>query len=133
MIGCDINNMNDETKKILMNKEVIAINQDKDCNAPFTIKSMDTGDSANPDYEVIAKLLSNGDIAIGVFNFSDQKPTAWDLHFTLDSLGLPESTGKTLLMKELWTGEETKVENGFFSHDIEPHGCLLYRAKVVDK
>ena len=28
MIGCDIRNMNEETKKILENKELIAINQD---------------------------------------------------------------------------------------------------------
>lgn len=133
MIGCDIQNMNDATKNILMNKEVIAINQDKDCNAPFRIKSADNWDVDNPEYDIIAKFLSNGDIAIGVFNFSDQKPTAWDLNFTTEKLGLPESTGKTLLMKELWTGEEIKVENGCFLTDVEPHDCRLYRAKVVDK
>lgn len=28
LIGCDLNNMTDDTKKILMNREIIAVNQD---------------------------------------------------------------------------------------------------------
>ena len=89
--------------------------------------------SVDNNYDVIAKLLSNGDYAIGFFNFSDEKSNAWNMNFTLEKLGIPESTGKTFLMTEVWTGEETKVQNGFFSVDVEAHACKLYRAKVVDK
>ena len=132
MIGCDIRNMNDSTKKILMNKEAIAINQDEDCCTPFSIKS--NADWAHSsEYDIIAKQLKNGDYAIGMFNFSEEKSSVWNMYFTLEKLGIPESTGKTLIMKEVWTGEEIKVENGFFYADIEAHDCKLYRARVVDK
>ena len=132
MIGCDIRDMNDKTKEILMNKDVIAINQDEDCNTPFSIKTA-AGPRVDNNYDVIAKLLSNGDYAIGFFNFSDEKSNVWNMNFTLEKLGIPESTGKTFLMTEVWTGEETKVQNGFFSVNVEAHACKLYRAKVVDK
>ena len=132
MIGCDIRNMNEDTKKILMNKEVIAINQDEESNTPFDAKFIGTPHE-NDDVMIYAKLLANGDYAIGVFNFTDEKTNMWQSHFTLEKLGLDEATGKTLLMKELWTGETEKAENGIVRFSLEPHTCKLYRAKVVDK
>ena len=48
-------------------------------------------------------------------------------------MGLPESTGKTLHLRELWTGEEKTVTNGILTEQIPPHGCKLYRARVVDR
>ncbi|MBQ5590309.1 MAG: glycoside hydrolase family 27 protein [Clostridia bacterium] len=130
MIGCDIRDMNEATKNILMNKEVIAINQDPDCNVPFSIRR---DEDQYCDVSVIAKMLSNGDYAIGIFNFTDENANKWNTHFTLEKLGLPESTGKTLEMKNLWTGETTVIKNGVFFADVEPHDCLLFRAKVIDK
>jgi len=38
MIGCDIRNMDEETLKILSNKDVIAINQDSELNRPYLIR-----------------------------------------------------------------------------------------------
>lgn len=40
MIGCDIRNMNDETLKILTNKELIKINQDEDCRQIFKLSNL---------------------------------------------------------------------------------------------
>ena len=65
--------------------------------------------------------------------FTDENANKWNTHFTLEKLGLPESTGKTLEMKNLWTGETTVIKNGVFFKEIEPHDCLLFRAKVIDK
>ena len=112
-----------------MNKDVIAINQDPDCNVPFSIKRAEDVS----DLYVIAKMLENGDYAIGIFNFTDENANKWNTHFTLEKLGLPESTGKTLEMKNLWTGETTVIKNGVFFKEVEPHDCLLFRAKVIDK
>ena len=64
--------------------------------------------------------------------FTDEKANQWNTHFTLEKLGLPESTGKTLEMKNLWTGETTVIKNGVFFAEIEPHDCLLFRARVID-
>ena len=50
-----------------------------------------------------------------------------------DKLGIPEASGKTLLMKELYTGEEVLVKNGIYMDKIPGHTCKIFRAKVVDK
>ena len=133
MIGCDIRNMSDETKQILMNKEVIAINQDEESNVPFNIKFTKVAAHKNDDIMLYAKMLSNGDYAIGAFNFSDDETNFWQTNFTTEKLGLDEATGKTLLMKDVWTNETETVKNGIIRLSLKPHTFKLFRAKVVDK
>ena len=50
----------------------------------------------------------------------------------LDEVGLPFSTGKTLEVKELWTGEVSKVKNSTLTWGLKPYDCAVLRAKVVD-
>lgn len=136
MIGCDIRNMNDATKRILMNKDVIAINQDLAYNMPYNINinpNSDANSDAHVRFPIYVKQLANGDFAIGIFNFSEEKTNNWSCSVRLDTLGVSETTGKTLQMKELWTGEEVTVKNSVFLTEIEPHDCRLYRARVIDK
>lgn len=129
IIGCDIRNMDDMTKSILKNKDIIAINQDADQNVPYKINSVRSN-----DVDIYAKLLSNGDFAIGVFNFSDDTSDHWwNSNFMTDKLGIPEASGKTLLMKELYTGDEILVKNGIYMDRIPGHTCKIFRAKAVDK
>ena len=123
MIGCDVRNMTDETKEILMNKEVLEINQDTSCRQPYS-------DNRSVELPVYIKHLENGDLAIGMFNLSDNKA---GLDIGLDLLGLPESCGKTLKLKNLWTKEEKNVQNCVIREDIDAHSCVLFRAKVVDR
>lgn len=145
MIGCDICNMSDETKSILMNKGVIAINQDELGAQPFfannfTYEVNQSRKSDEPFYKsypidtpIIAKNLNGGDIAIGFFNFTDDAINSFYTTLTLDNLGLPLSSGKTLILEDLWTGETFKTFNGTVRVDGLPaHACRLLRAKVVD-
>ncbi len=126
MIGCDIRQMNRETLEILTNREMLAINQDEDARQVMKLTALWGGDSM----KCYARLLSNGDLAIGCFNFAAERGSA---RLNLDELGLPESTGKTLEMHEVWTGENVRVKNGTFIHDVEPYGCLVYRCRIVDR
>ena len=126
MIGCDIRQMNRETLEILTNREMLAINQDEDARQVMKLTALWGGDSM----KCYARLLSNGDLAIGCFNFAAERGSA---RLNLDELGLPESTGKTLEMHEVWTGENVRVKNGAFIHDVEPYGCLVYRCRLVDR
>ena len=64
-----------------------------------------------------------------MFNFSDVKGGNY---IDTDILGLPITSGKTLELTELWTGEKVKVKDGIFMTSIDAHGCKVYRAKVVD-
>lgn len=126
MIGCDVRNINDATLKILTNKKLIEINQDPACRQVFKIGAINQA----PDVRCYARLLDNGDICIGCFNLGEENVIT---KFTTDELGLPESTGKTLLMKNLWDDETIRITNGTFVNSLSPHGTLIYRCMVVDK
>ncbi len=143
MIGCDIRNMSDETKAILMNKEVLSLNQDDGFRQPFFLDPMrfEPREDRGPDdpyykqypqdVATMARYLDNGDIALGFFNFRDEKSHTW---FTMDNVGLPVTTGKTIVATDLWTGEVIKPRNGVFDFGyLDPHACKLMRCKIVDE
>ncbi len=123
MIGCDVRNMSEETKRILGNEELILINQDKACRQPIKLN----GFWQEEDCMIYARQLEHGEIAIGLFNLGQEATYA---RFNLDELGLPLSTGRTLKMKELWTGEELTVKNASVIWKLAPYDCAVFRAKV---
>lgn len=125
MIGCDIRDMTPETKKILTNKELIAINQDPAYRQPYRLN----GIWQNDNMLTYAKNLANGDIAIGLFNLNEEKAMA---RFNLDEVSLPVSTGKTLSMTDIWTGKSANTANANVMWELEPYDCAVFRAKVVD-
>ena len=124
MIGCDIRSMNQAAFDILTNEEMIRINQDPACRQPVKLVGIWNGD----DILVYAKHLAGGDIALGLFNLREEKACA---KVNLDELGLPFSTGRTLELTEVWTGEKSTVKNATVMKELEPFDCAVYRAKVV--
>ncbi len=145
MIGCDIRKMTEETYKILSNKELIRINQDKKYRQAFFLnqKLEKNGQLSldNPyyysnypiDMPVLARFLDDGTIAIGMFNFTDGATTYFHSQFSTESVGLPESTGKTLLLKNVLDGEEFVVKNGNFNTSVPAHSAKVYIARIIDK
>lgn len=146
MIGCDIRSIDSEALEILTNKEAIAINQDSAACQPFFINNsfpMQPADcrSENTPYfkkypleqPMIVKYLDNGDIAIGIFNLMDDSMPQWNAILP-DLLGLPITTGKTLELKDCWTGDKYNLNDlmsdGFKS--LAPHSCKLFRARIID-
>lgn len=125
MIGCDIRDMNKETVDILTNEELIRINQDRTCRQPVKLTATWCGENL----VMYSRQLENGELAIGFFNLGDDKAVA---RLNLDELGLPHSTGMTLEVKEVWTGEQYKVKNSSMSKELEPYSCAVYRARVVE-
>lgn len=145
MVGCDIRSMTAETKEILLNTDVIAINQDPRGCEPFFVNfwkpeangCRKLGEPCFSNYPVdtpiIAKYLDNGDIAIGVFNFTDAAMNRWNATILPDNLGLPITSGKTLSLTDLWTGEKLRTFNGTIEIDnIAAHACRMFRAKIID-
>lgn len=125
MIGCDIRDMNQATKDILFNEELIRINQDRACRQPVKL----VGTWSREDVLLYSRQLENGDLAIGLFNLSDQKTS---VRLNLDELGLPFSTGKTLETKEVWTSETSRVKNSTLIRELEAFDCAVLRAKIVN-
>ena len=146
MIGCDVRNMSDETKAILMNKEIIKIKQDIGCRQPFFVnneklvknENRKTDEPFYKEYQlerpIIAKYLDNGDIAIGMFNFTDDEVGVFYCAVNFDLLGLSVESGKTLEVTDLWSGKTETVKNDTFIIDgCKAHSCRMFRAKMVDK
>lgn len=125
MIGCDIRNMGDVTRQTLTNRELIRINQDGWYSQPFALTPM----MIQSGVKIYAKLLENGDVAVGCFNMEDTKTTA---RFNIDEIGLPVSTGKTLKMREVWSGQETAPREGTVFWDLDPYGCAVFRCRLTD-
>ena len=124
MIGCDVRNMNDITKSILTNKEIIAINQDVEGRQAYTVK-----DWIYNDLLYYVKPLSNGDYAIALVNYGDRRLRA---HIQFWDMGLPAAAGYGLQMRDVWTGRDLGVETEFHRTVLEPHCCQVLRAKVVN-
>ncbi len=125
IIGCDIRDMTDATREILLNKDLIAINQDPACRQVIHLTR-----EFRLECDVFARQLANGEFAIGMFNLTDGDNYAV---LNLDQLGFGPSSGKTLRMRELWTGEELTVENSILRRPIPLHGCEVWRCQIVDQ
>ena len=114
--GNDLRSMSDETKSILMNTDVIAIDQDSAAK-PVQILSLD-GKS-----EVLVRPLAGGAVAVGLFNRGDQPA---DISFRWDALHLGANLGgKTLSARDLWKHADVPVTGDSFAATVPKHGVVL--------
>jgi alpha-galactosidase len=115
MIGCDPRNMNDVTREILKNEELIAVNQDPLGNQGFRV-------ARDGKLEVWKKPLEGNSLAVGLFNLGDEtaKVTA-----TWEKLGLGEACPCTV--RDLWTHEDLGDFKGSFEAEVESHGSAIVR------
>ncbi len=122
MIGCDVRNMSEETKKILTNERLIALNQDPAYRQPFRVDFW--------IHPIWVRFLANGDIAIAFFNLGDG-PAYVDL--ALADIGLAGRSGKALETMDLLTGETVGTFKDHLPFGaVQPHMCRVFRGKVVD-
>lgn len=128
MIGCDVRNLSSETKSILTNREVLAISQDEAVNQ-VVLRQHDGFEQF-----LAYRLLTNGDIAIGIFNMGDEPSNKWAGWILPEEMGWTRESGTKLHLRDLWDGTETDLENDVFIEDgLEPHSCKLYRMSLVKK
>lgn len=131
MIGCDIRHMSEETRSILLNKEVIALNQDPAYCQPFPIGGFcNFKPGGSDECFILGKLLASGDIAIGIFNLSE---SAQSFYFSMSEIGLNRTCGKKMVMTDLWSGECYETIDSRYMVTLVPHDCQLLIAKVADE
>jgi alpha-galactosidase len=120
MIGCDVRDMNQVTREILLNCEVIMVNQDPLGRQGYQVGTVFHGREAA---DVWAKPLGDGSIAVGLFNLGEREQrrvtVAWE------SIGLHDR--RPCRVRDLWAGEDLGVFRGDFSTLIGSHDVALVR------
>ncbi|MCC8250809.1 ricin-type beta-trefoil lectin domain protein, partial [Saccharothrix luteola] len=111
--GNDLRNMDAATQTILKNANLIAINQD-----PLGLQGVQV--SFDGTRRVLAKRLSNGDVAVSLFN---QGNTTTTISTTASTIG---KTGSSFTLRDLWTGA-TSTTTGPISASVPGHGTAVFR------
>ncbi|WP_245671029.1 glycoside hydrolase family 27 protein [Nocardia amamiensis] len=111
--GNDVRTMSAETRDILTNREVIAIDQDP-TRAP--------GAALPDDHRIIVKPLADGSVAVALYNDSGRPAT---IKTTTAATGL--ATSEQYRVRDLWAHTTTTTTGPITAHDIPPHGVALVR------
>ncbi|MET8140483.1 ricin-type beta-trefoil lectin domain protein [Sphaerisporangium sp. NPDC005288] len=113
IMGNDVRNMDSATQTILKNANLIAINQD-------TLGLQATQISNDGTRRVLAKKLSNGDVAVALFNQSGSTTT---ISTTASAIG---KSGSSFTLTDAWTNATTS-STGSISAGVPAHGTVVYR------
>jgi alpha-galactosidase len=111
--GNDLSQMTDETKSILMNRGVIAIDQDK-------IGKQGDRLFADGPHEVWTKPLADGGMAVAMFNRGEITESS---SVTLKQLGVKKPKSIT----DVWTNQPVEAKDGVITAMIPRRGVLLMR------
>jgi alpha-galactosidase len=110
--GNDVRTMSDQTRAILTNRDVIAVDQD-----PLTAQA-----TALPrDNRVLVKPLSDDAVAVTLFNAADQPA---DIATSASIAGLRDSPCYTV--RDLWTHTDTTTA-GAIARTVAPHDVAMLR------
>ncbi len=114
LAGNDVRSMSASTKSILLNKDVIAIDQD-------ALGKQATRISKEGDVETWVKPLADGGVAIGLFNHGSA-PAQGKIVLSALHLG-----GGNPRARDLWAHKDIAFSNGAYSATVPTHGVLMVR------
>ena len=123
MIGADIRGIDEKYKKMLQNKDLIALNQDAECRPPYHFFTRE-------GVEYFVKIVDDHKFVIGLFNLSERTCGSCDIIFS--EMGVPVSSGKKLKLTDLITKEDMGVRTDDIFFTLEGHRCKLIEAEFVD-
>ena len=114
LAGNDLRSMTPDILEILTNREVIAINQDKDGKQGRRV-------TKSGDQEVWVRPLSGGAHAIGIFNRGGT-PTKYTLKWA--EVGLKSAPTHA---RDLWAHSDVKLDGPEYSVTVPAHGVVMLR------
>lgn len=124
MLGCDIRNIDEETKKLITNHTLISICRDEDARPPIIV-----GDNRGQKENFsLFKHLSDGTYAIGFFNAYDVDK---DIMMPYSDLGLDPLCGYGFDATDAFTGEHLGIFRDCIDMHVEAGGCRVLTAKLV--
>ena len=113
LAGNDVRSMTEATRAILLNREVIAIDQDLLGKQASPVK--------NGDLEMWVKPLADGGLAVGVVNLG---ASAAQATVRASDLGLGGEVNKA---RDVWAHQDVKFAGGAYRAAVASHGVLLLR------
>jgi alpha-galactosidase len=113
LAGNDLRSMSDETKSILTNTDVIAIDQDKAGHQGRRV-------SKDGQTETWVKQLADGGIAVAMFNRGDASA---DMKATWEDLGVK----KAKRVRDLWAHNDLTNAASGYSASVPSHGVVMLR------
>ena len=123
MLGCDIRNMNEATRQLVTNRELIAIDQDEEARPPIFLQG-----EGETDRIYAFKFLENGDYALGLFNLSEEDR---DFNVLFNDTGLAASAGYALALTNVFDGSSGGFHKEHLRVHVPSHDCVVYRARLV--
>ncbi|MET1072756.1 MAG: hypothetical protein ABWY11_08955 [Umezawaea sp.] len=118
LAGNDLRSMTEETRAVLTNAEVIAV--DQDWGGRQGTRIADDGDQ-----EVWAKPMSDGSAAVVLLNRAD---TAATVSTTAAALGVADAPAYSV--RDLWE-HTTDSSAGAISAEVPAHGAVVYRVSAT--
>ena len=114
LAGNDVRNMTQATKDILLNREVIAVNQDKG-----GIQGKRVWQSG--DQEIWVRGLAGSDKAVGVFN---RGAAAADVTVHWADIGITKTVKS---VRDLWEHKDVKTDGPEYKVTVPSHGVVFLR------
>jgi alpha-galactosidase len=111
--GNDVRNASAATLAILRNQNLIAINQD-----PLGLQAVQVSNDGTR--RILAKRLSNGDVAVALFNQGSSTTT---ISTTAAAIG---KAGTSFTLRDAWTNA-TSTSSGTIAASVPAHGTVVYR------
>jgi alpha-galactosidase len=126
LAGNDLQNMSPETKSILTNKEIIALDQD-------ILGKQGELWRNNGDYQIWMKMLAKDEKAVCLLNSSDEKKTVlvdFSLIAQARTDGAEDSKPLKLenfTVRDIWEHKDLVLKESSMYIDILPHSVKVYR------
>lgn len=114
--GNDLTNMSDDTRSILLNRDIIDVDQNSAAKPVRRLETLNTID-------VLYRELGDGSKIVGLFNRGDMDSQV-DLPWSL----IPERvTPETYSARDLWMHTSIPISSGSFRAAIPKHGVVILR------
>ncbi len=123
MIGADLRSLNDTSKALLLNRDLLAIDQDPEARPPYRLWEEKDGRRS------YFKHLADGSYVLAYCNPSDSDA---QVNANFADAGLPFAAGYALELTDVFTGETCR-HTEYYNPVVPAHDCLVYRVKLVKR
>lgn len=122
MMGGDIRSLDERSRKLLQNRELIRINQDAECRPAYQ------ANGTTKDFPILIRMLSGGEFALAFFNLKDADR---QLEIAFPDIGVPYSSGVGIDLTDILTGAHIGIRRDDMRLVVPAHGTRIFRAKLV--